>query len=95
MKFLQWKKLMSLLFCGLLLTNCAGQTPESTTKVPENASKPDNTLTIWWTRSFYVQENDALKAVIAAWQNKTGKKVNLLFFPEDDILKNTEKVLKT
>ncbi|MGK7925273.1 MAG: ABC transporter substrate-binding protein [Spirulina sp.] len=90
MKFLQQKKLMSLFFCGLLLTNCVGQTPKSTTK----ASQQENTLTIWWTRSFYVQENEALKAVIAAWQNKTGKKVNLFFFPEDDILKNTENVLK-
>ena len=87
-------KLIGLFFFGLLLTNCAGQRTESTTKESANASPQDNTLTIWWSRGYYAQEDEAIEEVIAAWQSQTGKKVNFSLISEDDILKNTTNALK-
>ncbi len=94
MRFLQLKKLMSLLLFGLLLTNCAGQAPELITKASENESSQDETLTIWWSRGYYTQEDEAIEKAIAAWQRQTGKKVNFSLIPQDNILKNAENALK-
>ncbi|MGK7925274.1 MAG: ABC transporter substrate-binding protein [Spirulina sp.] len=94
MKFLRREKLIGLVLGGLLLTNCAGPIAESTTKTSENTSPQDETLTIWWNRSYYLQEDEALEKVIAAWQSKTGKKVNFSFVSQDDILKDTQNALK-
>jgi len=94
MKFRRWQKLMGLVLLGLLLTNCIGKTTESTRKSSETASPQDEPLTIWWNRSYYVQEDEALEEVIAAWQSQTGKKVNFYFMGQDEIFRDTKDALK-
>ncbi len=84
------KKIIGLFIFTLLLTNCGKKTTQSIT----NPSQPNETLTIWWTRSYYAQEDEALEEIITAWQNKTGKKVDFSFISPDDILKKTVNALK-
>jgi len=93
MKFIGQEKLIGLFLLALLLTNCAGKTTEPTAS--KKASPQDDTLTIWWTRGYYLQEDEALENVIAAWQSQTGKKVNFSFVNEDSILRKAENSLKT
>ena len=89
MKMRRGEKLMGLFFSLLLLAGCEVQSRESTQPVKDEA------LTIWWTRSYYAQEDDALKAAIAQWQEQTGNKVNLSLISQDDILKDTEQALES
>ena len=46
----------------------------------------EKVLTIWWNRGYYPEQEEALKKVVAEWEQKTENKVELLFFSEDDIL---------
>ena len=94
MKTLPTEKFISLFLLGLLLTNCAGQTTQSTNGASETPSKQDDALTIWWNRSYYLQEDEALEEVIAAWQSQTGKQIDFSFVSQDDILKDTINALK-
>ena len=90
------KKLILVFLSGLLLTSCAENTTELTpdiTPTPTPTPTPDDTLTIWWNRSHYLQEDEALEAVIEAWQNKTGNKVSFYLISPDDILKDTVNAL--
>ncbi|GGA58324.1 hypothetical protein CYANOKiyG1_79550 [Okeania sp. KiyG1] len=75
-------RLIGLFILGLILLTCSfNQTQNSLQKVQ---SYP--ILTIWWNRGYYPEQDEALKKVVAEWQEKTNKKVELLFFSEDDIL---------
>ncbi len=87
---MQVKKLIGLLLSSLLITSCGQQT----TPPRINTAAKNDTLTIWWTRSYYAQEDEALETVVAAWQRKTGKKINFSLLSQDDILKDTENALK-
>jgi multiple sugar transport system substrate-binding protein len=91
---MQINKLIGFFLSSLLLTNCVGQTTELTLDANPSSSPEDDSLTIWWTRSYYIQEDEALEAVIAAWQNQTGKKVNFSLISQDDIIKDTANALK-
>jgi multiple sugar transport system substrate-binding protein len=42
-------------------------------------------LTIAWEQGFYPEEDQAIAAVVAAYQQETGKTVELSFYPQDDI----------
>lgn len=94
MKIIKKEKWIPLLLSGLLLTNCTGQTQKSTRETAPSTTAKNETLTIWWNRSYYVQEDEALEKVIAAWQRKTGEKIDFSFVSQDDILKDTENALK-
>ncbi len=84
------QKIIGLFLSSLLITNCGEQTTESTIKT----SAKNDPLTIWWTRSYYLQEDEALKAVIRAWQRKTGEKINFSLISQDDIVRDTQNALK-
>ena len=36
-------------------------------------------LVVWWQRGFYAQEDAAIREIIAAFEQKTGKQVELVF----------------
>ena len=36
-------------------------------------------LVVWWEKGFYPQEDEAVREVIAAFEQKTGKQVKLVF----------------
>ncbi len=43
------------------------------------------TLTVWWNKGFYPSEDKAMNDVVAAWEKKTGNKVNLSYYSTSDI----------
>jgi multiple sugar transport system substrate-binding protein len=42
-------------------------------------------LVVWWEKGFYPQEDDALREVIAAFEQKTGKQVELALQPQSEL----------
>ncbi|MBM3548536.1 MAG: extracellular solute-binding protein [Alphaproteobacteria bacterium] len=51
-------------------------------------------LVIWWTKGVTQAEDDAFKAVVAAWEKQTGKKVDVSFYASGDTEAKTIPALK-
>ena len=43
-------------------------------------------LVVWWEEGFSPDEDDAVREMMAAFEHKTGKTVELVFLPEDVLL---------
>ena len=39
-------------------------------------------LVVWWEKGFYAQEDEAVREIIAAFEQETGKQVELVFYPQ-------------
>jgi multiple sugar transport system substrate-binding protein len=50
---------------------------------PLGASAAD--LAIWWQKGFYAQEDEGLRATVAAFEQKTGRQVELVLYPEEEL----------
>jgi multiple sugar transport system substrate-binding protein len=42
-------------------------------------------LVVWWDKAFYAQEEEALQETITAIEQKTGKRVELVFHPDNEL----------
>jgi multiple sugar transport system substrate-binding protein len=42
-------------------------------------------LVVWWEKGFYPQEDQALREIVAAFEHKTGKQVELDFYPQAEL----------
>ncbi|MDJ0516590.1 MAG: ABC transporter substrate-binding protein [Trichodesmium sp. MO_231.B1] len=72
---------------SLLIVTCTKQPSQlNSQKIPLPETTP---LTIWWTKGFYPEENEAIKQIIANWEKKSGYPAKLLFFNDDESLKIT------
>src|SRR5262245_66022383 len=49
-------------------------------------AKAAGELTVWWSQGFYEAENKAVIDSFAAWEKKTGTKVNLTIINSPDIV---------
>jgi len=74
--------LTGLFILGFILVNCRINIEQDNIQEPQS----NKLLTIWWNRGYYPEQEEALKKVVAKWEEKTDNKVKLLFFSEDDIL---------
>jgi ABC-type glycerol-3-phosphate transport system substrate-binding protein len=58
--------------------------------VPFSAGGTD--LVVWWDEPYYAEEGEALKEIIAAFEQESGKQVELVFYPQEEL---PEKILAT
>ena len=42
-------------------------------------------LVVWWEEGFYAEEDEAVREIIAAFEQKTGKQVELVFHSEEEL----------
>jgi multiple sugar transport system substrate-binding protein len=42
-------------------------------------------LVVWWNEGYYAEEDDAVREIIAAFEEKTGKQVELVLHPEQEL----------
>ena len=42
-------------------------------------------LVVWWEKGFYAQEDEAVREIIAAFEQETGKQVELVFHPQEEL----------
>src|ERR1700742_1317498 len=50
------------------------------------SAKAAGEITVWWTQGFYEQENKAIVDMMAAWEKRTGIKVNLSIINGPDVI---------
>jgi multiple sugar transport system substrate-binding protein len=53
------------------------------TLTPLGAKAAD--LVVWWDKGFYPQEDEAVAEIVAAFEQKTGKQVELVLYPLDEL----------
>ncbi|MEM1169819.1 MAG: hypothetical protein AAGJ08_12260 [Cyanobacteria bacterium P01_H01_bin.35] len=83
------KKLLILIFfmVSLLVVNCTKQPSKlDFQKTPLRETTP---LTIWWTKGFYPEEDEAIKQIVANWEKKSGSSTKLLLLNDDENLNMT------
>jgi multiple sugar transport system substrate-binding protein len=51
-------------------------------------------LVVWWEKGYYEQEDEAVREIIAAFEQATGKQVELAFYPEAEIADQIEAALE-
>jgi multiple sugar transport system substrate-binding protein len=49
---------------------------------------------VWWEEGYYAQEDEAVRETIAAFEQETGKQVELAFYPQAEIADQIEVALK-
>jgi ABC-type glycerol-3-phosphate transport system substrate-binding protein len=42
-------------------------------------------LVVWWDKGFYAQEDEAVRETVAAFEQETGKQVELALYPLDEL----------
>ncbi len=68
---------MAVLGRRALVVGSAGLAAAATLARPSIARAADKTLTVWWNQGFYAAEDQAFRNLVAAWEKKSGIKVNL------------------
>jgi multiple sugar transport system substrate-binding protein len=68
---------MAVLSRRALVAGSAGLAAAATLARPSIARAADKTLTVWWNQGFYAAEDQAFRNLVAAWEKKSGIKVNL------------------
>ena len=51
-------------------------------------------LVVWWEQGFYPEEDQAVRETIAAFEQKTGKHVELVFPDQDDLLDKVQAAIE-
>jgi ABC-type glycerol-3-phosphate transport system substrate-binding protein len=51
-------------------------------------------LVVWWEKGYYAQEDEAMSEVIAAFEDKTGKRVQLVLQPQAELPDKLEAALE-
>ena len=53
------------------------------TLAPLGARSAD--LVVWWDEGYYTEEHEAVEEIVAAFEQETGKQVELAFYSQDDL----------
>lgn len=75
----------SLMMAILLSIVACTSTSETNVSSPPKSSKDANTLEIWWDKGFNPEEDEALRQLVKDWEQKTGNKIQLLFYTSDTL----------
>lgn len=83
--------LVILFLLGLFLVTCTHQTSRLySEKIPLAESAP---LTIWWTKGFYPEEDEAIEQIVTNWEKKSGYSAELVLLSDDENLEMTLEAL--
>jgi multiple sugar transport system substrate-binding protein len=51
-------------------------------------------LVLWWNKAAYSKEDEALHDTVAAFEQKTGKQVEIALYPDDELVDKIAKALE-
>ncbi|MBO3463662.1 ABC transporter substrate-binding protein [Aetokthonos hydrillicola Thurmond2011] len=51
-------------------------------------------LKIWWDKGFNLEEDEALQQLVKNWEKKSGNKIKLSFYTNDELPKKTQRAIK-
>ena len=60
----------------------------------QNPAPVKNELNIWWEQGLNLDEDIAIRRIVDDWQNQTGNKVKLSFFPNSGLIAKAERAVK-
>lgn len=87
------KTILTLLFVLMLVLVTCSEQPKYSQRISP-ALDSNTLLTIWWTKGFFLEEDETLQKLIRTWENQTKVKVKLTFLSDDESLKKTLKALE-
>ena len=64
-------------------------------KAAEIVSQETGVLTIWWYEGYVEAEDSFLKKIVGDWEKENGKKIQLVFFDQDQLLKEIGKAVES
>ena len=78
-------KFISLVIAAsLMIIGCSNNQTTQTSLVVDSSATQDS-LNIWWDKGFNPEEDEALRQLVGNWENKTSKKINLVFYSTDSL----------
>jgi multiple sugar transport system substrate-binding protein len=51
-------------------------------------------LVVWWEEGYYAQEDEAVREIIAAFEQETAKQVDLALYPQAEMAEQIEAALR-
>ncbi|MDZ4871436.1 MAG: hypothetical protein CLLPBCKN_000824 [Chroococcidiopsis cubana SAG 39.79] len=86
------------LFLSLTGVACTQNSQEQNSKVsvsPASSSSIESkALNIWWDKGFTLEEDEALQRAASRWEQQTGNKVKLSFYPTDELLQKAQRAIR-
>ena len=55
---------------------------------------PESELNIWWEQGYNLEEDEAIRNIVADWQSETGRKVKLSFFPTNELIPKVKRAVE-
>ena len=90
LKYLHIILAIAITFVSIACSNIVQPDSPVTTKSAQKTSE----LTIWWEQGFNLEEDEAMRTVVNNWQKRTGKKVKLSFFTNDELTAKVERAVR-
>ena len=90
MKRRKFSRLTGQFLTGVALASCT----KTSEKLTEVVTPKSEKLEIWWEEGFYPEEIDALKKLIAKWEESSNVNVELTVIPQKDILTDLDNAIK-
>ncbi|MBD2306739.1 carbohydrate ABC transporter substrate-binding protein [Chroococcidiopsis sp. FACHB-1243] len=86
------------LFLSLTVVACTQNSQEQNSKInvspASNSSTESRALNIWWDKGFTVEEDEALQRAASRWEQQSGNKVKLSFYPTDELLQKAQRAIR-
>lgn len=65
------------------------------TVVPAALAQGGQTLTVWWNKGYYPEEDAAIQKIVQQWEQKSGNQINLSFYSTEDLPKKLVAAITT
>ncbi len=82
--------LVSILTLSLVACTPTPPSPSSVAETPQST----NTLTIWWDKGFTLEEDEALRALVAQWEKQNGSSIALSFYTTDELPQKAQRAIQ-
>jgi multiple sugar transport system substrate-binding protein len=84
--------LVALILCFIIIacTSTSKLEPSSLTQL----SNDNTVLKIWWDKGFTLEEDEALQKLVKRWEQKTGNKIKLSFYNDDELAQKSQRALR-
>lgn len=63
-------------------------------KTTQNSVSETTALNIWWEQGYNLEEDEAVRNIVARWQDLTGNQVKLSFFSSDELTAKAERAVR-
>ncbi len=91
---LKYLPLITAFFFVFIIIACTNNSEVDPARINQ-PSVENNQLIIWWEKGFNFEEDEAFRSVVSHWEQKTGNKSKLSFYPLTELPQKVERAVKT